>query len=250
MSNSNVTVEEVAKYYLISELNKILPGESTQKELEENISKMSTKEMWRLLEALSFTYRLNGIFWRLSDDGLIWSKENIDCNNVVLTGMNPSIDKVTHTDVVSRNPLKFKDYLLEYFKKHPENDPEDLGQFRPRKFEITYPSIIVLEEEGKFLMLDGSNRLMAQVMGGENSVSAYVGKRSKPGKMRIGDSTFWLLRRVYEKGDEETKQAVLTVIKRLIEASSDGKSAVETYWIEHARDETIKQVGEKLIEES
>jgi len=250
MSTANVSAEEVAKSYLVAELSKILPGESSQKELEQNIAQMKTKDMWRMLEAMSFTYRLNGIFWAISDDGLLWSREEIDCSGITLTGMSPQIDKVTHSDNVGQNPIKFRDYLIEYFKKHSNDEHEGLSQFRSRKIEIKHSTIIVLEKEDKLLILDGSNRLMAHLLSGEDDISAYVGRRSRPGKMRLGDSTFWLLRRVYEKGGEPTKKAVLTVVKELIKASSDGKNAVKTYWISHARDETLKKVGKELIDEN
>lgn len=238
---------EIAKAYLLAELNKIFPGDNFQNGLEDNIGKLSEQDVWRLLEALSFTYRLNGVFWSISDDSYVWSKEEVGCDSLVLTGMNPQVDKVTYSETIQNNPLKFRDYLTTYFVKFPNSDPEGLGQFRPKDITIKYPTIILTAKDEKFYLLDGSNRLMAHLLNGGNTMNAYVGRKVKDGKMKLGDSTFWLLRHVYEKGDETTKQSVLTVIEELVNASSDGKDAVETYWISHVRDEKLKEVGKQIL---
>ena len=238
---------EIAKAYLLAELNKILPGDNFQNGLEDSIGKLSEQRVWRLLEALSFTYRLNGVFWSISDDSYVWNKEEVSCDSLVLTGMNPRVDIVTHSETIQNNPLKFRDYLITYFKKFPSSDPEGLEQFRPKGIVIKYPTILLIVKDEKLLLLDGSNRLMAHLLNGNSTINAYVGKKVKDGKMKLGDSTFWLLRHVYEKGDEKTKQSVLTVIKELVNSSSDGKNAVETYWISHARDEKLKEAGKQIL---
>lgn len=245
----NIPTIEIAKAYLIAELSKIFSEDNMQNGLEDGIAKLPKSEIWRLLEALSFTYRLNAVFWIVSDDSFVWSKEEIDCNKLLLTGMGPKIDKAIHSDRINRNPLKFRDYLIEYFKKHPDDDPEGLEQFKPKGIKIKYPIILVTEREGKFPLLDGSNRLMAHLLAGNKTITAYVGRKVKAGKMKLGDSSFLLLRQVYEKGDDITKQAVITIVKELVKASSDGENAVETYWIAHSRDEKLKEVDKQILVE-
>lgn len=247
MTETTIPANEIAKAYLLAELDKIFPGDNFQKELEENINKLPEKEIWRLLEALSFTYRLNGVFWSISDDSFVWSKEEVDCNRLILTGMSPQIDKITHSETVDNNPIKFRNYLVNYFDKHPNDDPEGLKQFRSKGKVIKYPTILLVEIDKKLRLLDGSNRLIAHLLAGNKTITAYVGRKVKAGKMRLGDSTFWLLRKVYEKGDESTKQAVLTIVKELAYVSSDGKEAVEAYWISHVRDEKLREVGKQIL---
>jgi len=243
----SVSTTEVAKAYLTAEIGKIFSGDNLQSELEGDIGRLLEKETWRLLEALSFTYRLNAVFWTLSDDGFVWSKEEVSCGNLVLTGMTPQIDKVTYSEAVQNNPLKFRDYLITYFKKFPDSDPEGLGQFRPKGTNVEYPTIILVSRDEKLRLLDGSNRLMAQLLNGQETINAYIGKKVKDGKMKLGDSTFWLLRKAYETGDENTKQAILTVVKELVNLSSDGKEAVQAYWIDHIRDEALKEPGKQIL---
>lgn len=238
---------EIANAYLIVELSRIFPGDSFQNGLEDNIGKLSEQDVWRLLEALSFTYRLNGVFWSISDDGYVWSKEEVSCDSLVLTGMNPQVDKITYSETIQNNPLKFRDYLITYFKKFPNSDPKGLNQFRQKGITIKYPTIILTAKDEKFYLLDGSNRLIAHLLNGNTTINAYVGRKIKNGKMKLGDSTFWLLRHIYEKGNEITKQAVLTIVKELVNSSSDGKDAIETYWISHVRDEKLKEVGKQIL---
>ena len=68
--------------------------------------------------------------------------------------------------------------------------------------------------------------------------------------MRVGDSTFYLLRYLYERSEETDKGAILTTTRKLMKEASDGRKAVQSYWIDHARDEDLKKVGEKLLTEA
>lgn len=245
--NKSVSPLEVGKVYLLAELDKIFPGENCQKELEKNIDNLSEKDLWRLLEAMSFTYRLNGIFWYVSDGSFTWTEEEVDCSTLTLTGINSDIDKLTSSQKVQNNAVKFRDYLISYFKKHPNDDPEKLGQFRPQGIPIKFPTIIVMEDRGKLKILDGSNRLMAHLLNGGTKIKAIVGRKIKKGKRRLGDSTFWLLRWAYQNSEEKDKEAILQTIKRLRDLSSDGKEAIKTYWIDYVRDEKLKKAGKSLL---
>lgn len=248
MNNSIIAPLDVAKVYLLAELGKIFPGENIQKELPQDIAALSEEQVWRLLEALSFTYRLNGVFWIISDTSFVWTQEILPCANVVLTGMNPQVDAVTHSPEINRDPLKFRDYLLKYFEEYPTTDPEGLEQFRPGKILLKNPTILVTQNQDKFYLLDGSNRFIAQLLNGKTEVNAIVGRKNGQGKIRIGDSTFWLLRHAYERCTEEAeKQAILLTVKKLMGISSDGKHAVQTYWVEHVMDQAQKKVGEQLL---
>jgi hypothetical protein len=245
--NNKILSVDVAKMYIQAELSRIFSALEIQEELSRGINGLSEKELLRLLEALSFTYRLNPMFWYLSDDSYTWRKEEVNCDKLILTGMKPEIDAITHSDTIQNNPLKFRDYLLNYFGKYPSNDPEGLGQFRPSGKKIRYPTIFLIEENGKLKLIDGSNRLMATLLQGGTKISAIIGTKTANGKPHIGDSTFWLLRRLYERGDPKEKEAVLLVVKKLMRENADGRKAIEEYWVKHVKDEEIKKVGRSLL---
>ena len=100
-------------------------------------------------------------------------------------------------------------------------------------------------------MLDGSNRLMNLVLNGAKEITAFVARETNPkGKMRVGDSTFYLLRILYERSDEEDRKSILNTTKRLMQEASDGKTAVKVYWVDHAKDEDLKKIGEELLQKA
>jgi hypothetical protein len=249
MDKNNLPAIEVCKNYLTAELSKIFQEGNFKEGLINSINKLSERDLWRLLEAISFTYRLNGVFEIVSNTSFAWKEKEVDCKDLILTGMNPSINKIINSERIKNDPIKFRDYLLSYFKEHPHDDPENLDQFRPNAKPIEYPTILLIQDEDKLKLLDGSNRLMAHLINGGTKMNAIIGKSVVNGKRRIGDSTFLLLRMAYETSGDKEKQAIYTTTKRLIELSSDGHKAIQAYWIDHTEDETLKKIGKSLLSE-
>lgn len=246
----NLAPEIVGKYYLKAEFSKLFTDSSVRESLDNRIDALTEQEFWRLLEAMSFSYRLNGMFWFISDESYEWSEEEWLIGDLTLTGMHPHIDQVIFSAEIQQDPIKFRDHLQRYFIEHPDDDPLGLDQFRPSDRTINYPIITVRENEGKILLLDGSNRFIANLLQGEEKVRAYVGRQVREGKQRIGDSTFWLLLRLWRNASTEDRSAIETVTRLLISQSSDGESAVRSYWVDHATEEELKEVGRKLLQGS
>lgn len=239
----------IARTYLLAEISKIFTSDSIQPELASGINNLSEKQTWRLLEALASTYRLNPMFRYLSDSGYSWREESVDISTLTLTNMNPAIDAVTYSPEINHDPLKFRDYLLEYFKEHPSDDPLGLEQFRPAGKKIHYPTIYLEEIDGKLKMLDGSNRVIASLLQGKSSIHAYIAKRTSPGKPMIGDSTFFILQKLYERIDNEADKAlIISMVKLMMRESTDGRDAVDNYWVQHVKEAEGKKIGMKLLE--
>jgi len=178
MKNSKrITPLAAAKVYLVAEVSKIFPEEGIQNQLASGIDRLSPERVGRLLKALSSTYRGNRVFSYLNDPGFDWQEEEISCDNIILTSMGPSIDRVIRSKSVRRSPARFCRYLLDYFKQHPNDDPEKLGQFRPDGRAIQYPTVFVFRDHGDLKMLDGSNRLIASMLQGGKVIKAIVGKK-------------------------------------------------------------------------
>lgn len=160
--------------------------------------------------------------------------------------MRPSIDKITFSPEINGNPIKFKEYLLKYFEAHPHDDPEDLEQFRPNTNRtITYNKLFIVEENDKMKLLDGGNRLIAGLMQGQTKITAYIGREiDTEEKFRIGDSTFWMLGRLYNTTAPENKDTVLKTIELLVNISVDGKQAIQKYWLPNIKDPELKKCKE------
>ncbi len=227
-----VTREEVAQYYLEGELTNIL-DRSDSKLLPRNLS---GKSLWRLLEALSFTYRANGVFHTVTDSSYDWYKASIPIDHIRMTSISPAINKILAKPEINQSPARFSAYLQRYFAAHIQDDPEQLNEFRPGNITKAHKTVILREQKGKGLgMLDGSHRMIALVAAGKTKVDAFIavcnGKNSKP---MLGDTTFLLLRKAFQATEKaEDREAILHVVKLLMAHSSDGRQAVQTYWVDH-----------------
>jgi hypothetical protein len=248
VARDDVSPVEIGKYYLKSEFGRIFPDDSVRIPIDRCLDELEGNEFWRLFEAISFAFRLNYVFRYVSNKGYSWKEEVWSIANLTLTGINPDINKVILSSGVNRSPDKFIDYLRAYFAEHPSDDPELLEQFRPDGRKVVYPKILLREEEGQILLLDGSNRVVKLMFQEVQQVTAFVGRKNgQDEKVRIGDSTFLMLRNLYQKGDPKLQKSTLDVVRNLIEISSDGASAVSDYWVRHARDEKLRKIGESLL---
>lgn len=247
----NVTQLEVAKYYLKVEFTKLFPDASLET-IQSGIDNLKDKNIYPLLEAMSFTYHLNGVFYNLTKEGYIWNEETWDVSELILTGMDPNVNKVIFSDEVNGDALKFKKYLRNYFENNTVSDPEGLFSYMPSSKEIYFPKLLMKEKDGKVLMLDGSHRLTEMLLNDVETVHAFVGhpvisKKEEDRKVHMGGSTFIMLTIAYKNGNAEERNAVLTVVRQLIKRSLDGKDQVQKYWVDRQRDEEVKKAGEELL---
>lgn len=237
----------VAKYYLKSELGNIFSDDLTV-QIEKMIDSLSENKVWRFLEALSFTYRLNGVFWKISDLGISWKEEEVLVKDIVLTGISPDVNEIIKSDEIKHNPVAFANYLKNLQSKN-ENISEELMAFLPRKEPIFNKYIIISENDNVKRILDGSHRLISMILSGQEKVMSYTASCVGESKPKRGDSTFWLLKIMYEESSsDEDKEAILKVVKIMSNKSSDGLNAIKEYWVNHA-DEKFKPIGKKLLSE-
>lgn len=252
MESIKLSQLEVAKYYLKVEFTKLFPDASLEV-IESGISNLKDKNVFPLVEAMSFTYRLNGVFYSITMDGYEWEEEQWDISKLILTGMDANVNKVIFSDEVQGDPIKFKNYLINYLQTNKELDPEGLFSYKPSGNPINFPKLIMKEKEGKILMLDGSHRLVEMLLNDEKTVHAFVGhpvstEKDSTRKVCIGSSTFILLTIAYKNGTNKEKNAVLTVAKQLIKNSLNGLTEFQKYWIDRQRDPEIKKAGQELLD--
>lgn len=250
---TNVNREEVARYYLKSELPNIIPAAADNKAvisaIERSVDQLDTENLWRLLEAISFTYRVNGMFRAITNESRDWHEITLPISAITLMGTKPHINDIVYSDRIKQNPHKFAAYLQEYFHKYPYDDPENLNEFRPRNQKIRQATVVTIEEKNEIRILDGTHRLTAQAVAGVKTVRVYSAvPNRKPSKSMIGDSTFVLLRQLYSRYTHpKQRAAILETTALLARASTDGRNAVETYWVEHPRSEKIQSVGKSIL---
>lgn len=255
--NQNIPSIDVAKYYLEVEFFKLFknPSEEMARSIIETIQNLSESKTWALLEAISFTYHINGVFYKISRDNYVWNEEIWHVEDLVLTGMDSKANKVIFSEEVNGDALRFKEYLLNYFDTAGSSDPEGLFSYKPKNEEIKFDKLIMTEEKGEIRMLDGSHRLVEMLLGGVHEVTAYIGHPTdkyaeETQQVRIGNSTFIMLTIMFKRGNAKEREAVLTVVRQLMDYSIDGRNAVQKFWIDRQRDEEIASAGKKMLEDT
>lgn len=241
----------VARYYLESELPNIIRSheEPATQVIHNSIEALEPEQVWRLLEALSYTFRINGVFARITDEGLDWKEVELPIQAISLSGTRPHINDIVYSEEIQRDPQRFAAYLNNYFDQHPqpEDDPQGLNEFRPRSRAIRHETLFTHEREGRTEMLDGTHRLIALAMAGVKSLRCYSAVlNGKPRRSRRGDSTFATLQKAYTHMPEH-RSAILEVTEALARDSVDGMDAVQTYWIDYPRSPELKQAGQELL---
>jgi len=246
---------DVAKYYLEIEFFKLFknPSEEMATVIVNTIQALSDSKIWALLEAMSFTYHINGVFYKISKKNYTWNEEVWNVKDLILTGMDSKANKVIFSEEVNGDAIKFKEYLINYFNSTDGSDPEGLLSYRPTNKTIVFTKLIMTEGGNNIKMLDGSHRLTEMLLSGVEEVTAYVGhpideQAEKYPKTRMGNSTFIMLTIMYKKGDSKEREAVLTLVKQLIRNSIDGRDAVQKFWVDNQRDEEIKKAGIAVLE--
>lgn len=250
-----VHYRDVARAYLETEIPNIL-GNSVSSEhgtLNESLSLLSDKQVDRLLEALSYSYRMNGVFHAVTDKGNEWLDVELPIEALFLTGTKPHINEIVYSEQIRNRPVAFAEYLIDYFNKYPNGseDPLGLNEFRPKTSlgQILSTNVLASERNGHIEMIDGMHRLIAAAILGATSIRAYVAvpNGSEPLTMK-GDSTFLTLRQLYERASsDEGRNHIFQTCLMLAKASTDGAEAIQVYWIDHSKNTMVQETGARLL---
>lgn len=244
---------DVARYYLRCELPNIVPASGNADAVDmvgAGLAALPVDGIWRLLEAVSYRFRLNPVFTAVSDEGLDWTEVVLPLDAIIMTGVMPSVDKIVYSSAIARNPVRFVAFLRDYYRQHPHSDPLGLDTFRPRGGPVALDALLVEQVAEGPAMLDGTHRLVELAFAGARWVRVYRGApNGRPRRPMAGDSAFFQLRDLYARhhDDRDHAAAIMTTVRLLAEDSADGVSAVATYWVDHSRDEAVREAGARLL---
>lgn len=223
VSNNEIPSIEVARYYLKTEFGHILDLFGRPETFNNEIDQLPDAEVWALGEALSIFYRLNSVWWVVSNPKFRWSLEQIPIKQIYLTGMGDGtpITKLIYSDKIKNNPLKLRDSLTDYYAANPE-DPAHYN-VRPSQMPNKFAKIIIVEHHGRLRMLDGSHRFIEQLLNNSKVIEAYVA-RSLDAQIAIaptaGKGLFRLLQKLLNSAQtDRQKEAVVTVAEQLAKNS-------------------------------
>jgi len=223
-----------------------------RRDVAAGIDALTDTQLWRMLEALSYTYRVNGMWRMLSDPAHHWIDIEVPVDLPVLTGLGKAhVDRFVRSKAIGRNPVRFAEHLAAYFAEHGRRDPEGLAEFRPKRVPAARARIVVARRRDRFLMRDGSHRLLSLVQSGATTVRAYCalsnGTASAP---MMGDAVAVTLNRllVEDATNDADRSAILRVTELLAASSHDGRSAIERYWTELSPHKLVRSEGQALLE--
>jgi hypothetical protein len=237
---------EVTRYYIQCELENIVKGSVVLRDDAYH------RNVPRLLEALSFTYRANGVFDCIENTGYRWQSSRVSIDDIALGGMGEALTKIIYSDEVKQNPRLFNEFLQERFNGSELGTLDYLEQLRPRPIpEDRKIMLLRTNHEGQLCMLDGSHRLMSLIANGDTEVDAYVGiLTDSSAKGMVGDAIFIRLRNEWRHTtDEEYKSSIERTIIGLMRMSTDGENAVKKYWVNDGPAEDVRSAGERLLSE-
>lgn len=246
---ADVPATEIAQIYLRAELGRLL-GDDQAAAIELTLQKLDEPEFWRLLEALSLTYRLNAMFDYVTDPAYSWNEGLWEARDLTLTGMSAAVvTRLIRSEAISGQPLVLRDYLRQYFAAHPRTDPEGLNELRPNDRPIHDERLMIVERNGQRQLLDGSHRFVQQLYKGKEQVVALSGSlNGQPAWRQAGTGTYANLHRAYVlAATDAEREAVLLAIELLARHSRDGEAAIKLVWLDYARNEDDKRIGETLL---
>lgn len=230
----------VAEYYIECELDNVVDADTI--ELKKDLYHSSTA---RLLEALSFTYRANFVFDYVYGGQFRWEERKVSVDDITLTGMGEHLTEIIYSEQVQRNPRTFVEYIATH-RDDPKFD-ELKAAFVPENRR----RLLLREQEGKITMLDGSHRFLSMVMQGIEEFTAYVAiPVESTEKPMIGETIFLRMRRLWQRGDDDFKASIERTVISMVKETSDGKRAVEAYWVTMAPNEEVRAVGMEILRKS
>jgi len=182
---------EVQKSYIVAELSKFA-SENAKTQfadgLREKLAALSQDDIGRLTEALSVTYRKNGVFRHIGSSAE-WFEVAVPVDKVYLTRTNKR-----ESDILEKLPDPWS--LGSLVERLKSGEVKGLEDFQDRGGAIVEPKTIGVlmaderEESRKVKIIDGMHRLPALVLRGNlNEVDLYLGvgkKRNKTEKSPEG----------------------------------------------------------------
>lgn len=172
-ANEKISSIEIGKYYLKVELGKPIKNNRSKILLNSFIESLEETDLWSMLRTVSLEYRKNNIYNLLKSEEIVWHKEKVNVENIILGMINERVNP--YLESANYNPLKFRDIL-----RNSENLPdtkEALKEFSSRKIEESEMDYIFTIENNKFRIWDGTHRFISQILSDNIEISGYVGRK-------------------------------------------------------------------------
>lgn len=227
---ANVDPMVPGRYYITAELFGWLQDEQALPAIESYVDRLDDHQFWRTLAGLSHSARLNGVFWWVGNERYQWNLERWNITDLVLTGMgddmNPLLEEVGH------DPNRLRKYMKQYYGQHKndKDDPKGLKRFRESTLHDRFRTLLLREQEGKALVLDGMHRTLHYLATGVDTVTAYRAvDLGTADRWRLGEGAFALMNRIARHVDDDDRKAVARVVEIMQRFAVDREEGLR-YW--------------------
>ncbi len=250
----NVDRREVAREYLKGEFARwfVSKAQSVGRAIDQMVDSLEDGELWRLLEGIGASFRLNAVFFEITDEGVDWHDLELPIGAIRMSGIDRTVDKVLGSKAIGWDPLRFADWLRDNPCPLTSEEVEsNFDEFRPRKGGVRHPMITVVESNNRLTMRDGSHRLIAQALEGRETTRAFVAVPNGKRHRSMGGDAIYIrllsvgLPKTRRPKDRDTLVAAAELIAR---SSSDGLHSLEELWYPWQRKLAVKRLGAELIE--
>jgi hypothetical protein len=246
--------QEIALQYIQHELIKLFPDQSENfyEQLAKGVSDLpqllGDDLLWKLLAGLAEGYKFKWTYRTLTDEGLRWRLEKIKLDDVRMTGMSPFMDPILAS--ANWRPSTF----AKVWQAHPEyaSHPDAAGM-KPEPLRDNFP-IMLVEKDSKLKVFDGMRRTSMAALANKPDITAWVGRRVKPGKSKLNADKTLFLFATYSESKHHTAeelQALITISRMVIREHSNGRETVERalqFWDAHQETQKDAQKVREAIQ--
>lgn len=146
---------------------------------------------------------LNWIADYVLDAGVHWTKEDLDIDDLYLTGTCPEWNAII-IEQCQRSPTEFKKLL---------KDEKIALMFKRAQFNES--PILVRYEKEKYKVLDGMHRVIAAIRGDYSKISAFVGKLEAKPQPQCEPHVVYDFLRAYDRGINKNKADLIAALRFL-----------------------------------
>lgn len=247
------TAKKIAIQYLQHEFRKILNdvrGKGFWDKIDKSIKNLESRQgessFISLLAAIAEAWKAKRVFRILSNAKYQWSLEEMAYSKIVFTGMSPNVDKYLLVKY-KRNPLE----IFEAWKEDKEmREAISKSGIEPHAERDHFP-VFLVEKESKFFIFDGMRRSLLNLLNGEKTIKAWVGKETnKKGKPLISIDRCLFLANIYEDSDskdDKLKDSIVRIGKEVISQYENGQDILLDRIAGWSHNSEIKKIFRKML---
>jgi hypothetical protein len=180
---------------------------------------------------------LNWVGDYVTDESIEWKEENININNLWLTGTNPEWNKII-IDACKRSPALFREWLA--------NNPAEAAHFNTTSYHSEH--ILLRFEDEEYKVLYPMHKVIAAIRDGVTEIPAYIARPTGQLKPVLEPHVVYDLIRAYQRGLSRDRAGLVSALRMLTESFANVEILLrERFSPEWLPDEDIQKIIAKVL---